>query len=704
MLETSWYAINNGGFRSEELNVLGHHEPARQIMTIQISRLTSAWLESVDELMKKNSQTLGFLPKEALQSYLEKNNVIGAISDDDNLVGYLLFGANSEYFRITHLCVVEEYQGQGIARKLVNKLIESVSTQKAIKLNCRRDYPVNDLWPKLGFTAVDEKRSRAREEHFLTRWQLILALDEQLQLFQAKTSDDTLDVIIDAQIFFDFYEPDSDKTKPSKALLSDFLVDSLSLWVTSELFNEINRQNNRERREKSWDRAQTFFQLESTPYLVKEFSELLKDILPGGRPSRESDIRHLAKAAASSVKTFVTRDHALLQNSEDIARLTGLEVINPVGLIVRMHELVEKQTYTPDRIAGLDLRWERLKSGDLVSFPFNAFLERQETKGKFRERLESLLAEPDRFMCELLKANDKIIAIRVLTNNFKKWLTSPLARLAHSADRSLYGRFLIADTISNAVGKNLEMVRFEVSSIAPSLIPDLLELGFIECNNNFVRFCFSWSARREEIWPAIAKLCPECTDRCQVMSNLELEQCCSPLSVTPATQKYFLIPIRPGYAISLIDTDESGYDLFGGNPDVLLLWNNVYYRSATRHKMLKAPGRILWYVSKDKQQIIAVSRLDEVVIDTPKELLRKFKKFGILKWHHLYEMCGKDPSKRLMALKFSHTFLFREPVSLSEVRDVFKKNKKAGPSTQAPSELPPQIFRELFQRGFPSIS
>ena len=593
-------------------------------MTIKISKLTSAWLEAVDELMKQNSQTLGFLPREALQNYLEKNNVIGAMSDDE-LVGYLLFGANKNYFRITHLCVVEEYRGQGVARLLVNELSESVSTQKAIKLNCRRDYPVNNLWPKLGFVAVDEKRSRAREERFLTRWHLTLAPEEQLQLFQARTSDDTLDVVIDAQIFFDFYEPDNDKTKPSKTLLSDFLVDSLSLWITDELLNEINRQDNQERRENSRNRVHNFHRVEHDLYVVEAFCELLRGLLPCSKPREESDVRQLANAAASSVNTFVTRDRALLQKSNEIGELTGLEVINPVKLIMQMYELAEKQTYAPDRIAGLNLRWERLKSDDLVSFPYSYFLEQGERKGKFRERLERLLSEPDCFNCELLKANDRIIAIRVLTNDINKVLASPLARVAHSADRWLYGRFMIADTISKAVEKNLEMVRFEVSSLAPSLIPDLLELGFIKRNDSFVRFCFSRCQRREEVLSAIAKLYPECTSCCQAMSNFELEQCCSPLCITPGTQEYFLIPIRPGYAISLIDTDESGYDLFGGNPDVLLLWNNVYYRSATLHRMLKPPGRILWYVSKDKQQIIAVSRLDEVAIDTPKELLRKFK-------------------------------------------------------------------------------
>ena len=114
--------------------------------------------------------------------------------------------------------------------------------------------------------------------------------------------------------------------------------------------------------------------------------------------------------------------------------------------------------------------------------------------------------------------------------------------------------------------------------------------------------------------------------------------------------------------------------------------------------MITAPGRILWYVSKRKE-IIAVSCLDDVVIDTTKELFKKFKKFGILQWRDLYRMCDGDPSKELMVLKFSHTFPFQKPVSLDDVRTVFAKND-AVPSLQGPSKLPPEIFCELFQKGY----
>ena len=667
-------------------------------MKVNISQLTSADLNAVDKLMKRYSQWLGFLPREALQSYLKKGSVLGARTDNGQLVGYLLYADRYDYFRITHLCVLEEYQRQGIAKQLVNNLKGMAGTQKVIKLNCRRDFPANSLWNKLGFVALDEKPGRSKEGHLLTIWHCLLAPEDQLQLFQAKTSDETLDIIIDAQIFFDFDEPDSDKTKPSKALLSDFLVDSLNLWITDELLNEINRNNDIKQREKARNRAHNSFQVESDPHLVEGFDKLLREFLPSHKPSQESDIRQLAKAAASNVNTFVTRDRNLLKKSEEIANRTGLEVIDPVNLIIQLHELSERQSYSPNRIAGLNLCWHRLESKDLASLPFDSFLEYQETIGRFRQKLDALIAQPNHYECELLQSGNEIIAIRVLTSSSNKTLTTPLARVTFSANRSLFGRFLIADTVSKAVEKNLDMVKFEASALTSSLIPDLLEMGFIKCSDNYVRFCFSRCLGRQEVLSAISKLYPESISNYENISSLELEKCCSPLDLAGTNQRYFLIPIRPSYAMSLIDRQQSANDLFGGNPHVLLRWNNVYYRKVNRHKMIKAPGRILWYVSRPSQQIIAVSHLDKVVIDTPKELFRRFKKFGILEWNDLYKMCDHNPLKELMALRFSHTFLFREPISLEVLKSVFEANV----SLQAPLKLSSKVFHALFQKGYPN--
>ena len=184
------------------------------------------------------------------------------------------------------------------------------------------------------------------------------------------------------------------------------------------------------------------------------------------------------------------------------------------------------------------------------------------------------------------------------------------------------------------------------------------------------------------------------------MSPLEIERHCSPLGLA-ADQDHFLIPIRPGYAISLFDRYQSANDLFGGKKSVLLRWDNVYYRSSkTCHRMLKPPARILWYVSGYIKEIIAISHLDTVEIDTPKVLFGKFKKFGILEWKDIYDLCDGDLSKEIMALKFSHTFLFRKPISLDELRGVFKEDR-AGLTLQSPSKVPMKTFQKLFRLGFP---
>lgn len=667
-------------------------------MKVTIVRLTPADLDAVDELMKRYGRTLGFLPRGALQSYLkkEKGGVLGAKTDTGQLVGYLLYAANPSYFRITHLCVVEEYQGQGIAKRLVDDLKESADSQRTIKLNCRRDFPADALWPKLGFVALDEKPSRSRDGYLLTSWQLTLAVGDQLELelFQAETSSEILDVIIDAHIFFDFDEPALDKTMPSKALLSDFLVDSLELWITDELLNEINRQKNPEKRKKSRDRARSFSIVESDPDLFEDFEKRLKELFLGQKPSQRSDVRQLAKAAASNIKTFVTKDGDILKHSNKIFDTIQLEVVSPADLIIQLHELSERQSYAPDRIAGFNLRWERLTSNDLANFPFESLLN-GERKGKFKEKLESLIVQPNRYECELLRSGDDIIALRVLTIGSDQRLISPLARLAMSADSSLFGRFLIADTVSKAVEKKLDMVKFEVSALTPSLIPNLLEMGFVQYNSDFVRFCLSQYLSREEALCIISELCPEARSGYSDMSDLEFERRCSPLALDSTEQSYFLIPIIPVYAMGLIDKHQSAEDLFGGDPNVLLRWSNVYYRKISHYKVLKAPGRILWYASRSKKQIVAVSCLDEVIIDTTKELFRRFKKFGVLKWNDLYEMCGRDSSKELMALKFSHTFLFREPVPLDTVREILNIR-----SSQSLLRVSPEKFHELFQRGY----
>ncbi len=666
-------------------------------MTIRIEKLTVAELDAIDHLMKQNRHTLGFLPKEAIRSHLERGWSLGAKTENNELAGYLLYAAYPDSFRLVHLCVGASLRGQGLAKKLIEKLTDSATTQKIIRLSCRRDFPANEMWPGWGFVPLGERLGRAGLP--LVHWARTLVPDDQLSLFQATTSDETLDAVIDAQIFFDFYEPPSDKTNPSQQLCSDSFSDCLSLWITDEMLVEINRHPDLCTRQISRGRAHEFQKAEHNPQLAEHFESVLNQLFPSNTPSNQSDIRQLAKTAASDVKIFVTKDQKILNKKRKINELTNLRVLSPTELILQLHELSEEQSYKPALISGLSLRWSHMNAEALESFPFNNFLNQDERKGQLKEILNSFLSNPYQHKCELLQSGNEIVAIRVLPVSSSKTLTAPLARVARSKDRSLFGRFLIADTISKAIERNASMVRVKPGFLGPSMRSDLLEMGFVEWNDDFVRFCFARCLDRNVVLSEISELAPAIVGKYQEMLDTELEKYCSPLSLNATDQKYFLVPIRSGYAMGLFDMHQSGGDLFGGTINVLLRWSNVYYRSNTRHKMLTSPGRILWYVSQGQQQIVAASHLDAIEIDEPKMLFKKFKKFGILKWGDIYQMCNHNPSQKIMALKFSHTFCFQNPVPLASIRTAFEEDGVVL-SLQSALELPPARFQKLFQLGW----
>lgn len=665
-----------------------------------ISKLTVADLDAVDELMKPNTGTVGFLPRAVLEDYLRKGSVLGAKAQDGQLIGYLLYGDYPDRFRIGQLCVRDDFRNQGLARKLIDALKRSTSTQKVIRLRCRNDFEAHLMWEKLGFVPLYETPGRSRDRLPLTLWYLPLALDDQYSLFRANLSDDVLDVVIDANVFFDLDEPDNEVTQLSKTLLSDLFVDTLNLWYTDELLSEINRNPSQNKRDAARTKAGNFSKVQHDPLLVEKFEQALKRILPSSNDTQVSDIKHLAKTASSDLNIFVTNDRNLLKKASRIAQLVNVELLSPQALILRLNEKSEARAREPDRIAGPRLQWERLHSKQFEAFPFDRFLEQGEKLNQLRAKVSSVLVDTPNAELEVLWSENRHVAFRVLTYDIpRETLIVALGRLAKSEDASLLGRFLISDAIYLARRRDLSLVKFKESALPVSLIQGISDMGFTRCGDEFIRFCFPRYLDRSDALSEIAKLAPKASENYQNMSSLDLERSCSPLTLE-REQNYFLIPIQQGYSLNLFDRQESSQDLFGGNPDVLLRWSNVYYRRVTHHKMLKAPGRILWYVSGKRREVICVSHLDEVEIDTPKELFRRFEKYGTLEWKELHRMCGGDITRKLMVLRFSHTFPFRRPVPLAEVWKAFDENG-LGRWVQSLRGITFDTFKRLFQLGYP---
>ena len=469
-------------------------------LDVNFAQLTSDDLDAVDVLMKRNSRTLGFLPTEALSDYLHQGRVLGAKVGEEQLVGYLLYAHNQHRLRIVQLCVAEEFRGCGVASQLLEKLKDAATTQYAITLSCRRDFPAHHMWPKLGFVSIGEKPGRSQAGHPLTLWHLALNSPNQMDLglFRAQTSDEAVDVIIDAQVFYDLSDPNSAESERSKALLSDAFVDSLNLWTTDELLNEIDRSDDPEQRRAGRDRMRQFPHVTYSPRMFEIFYASLRGILPHRTPSQDSDVRHLAKAASSDVNVFVTRDQAIQRKAQDIADLTNLRVLSPTDLIIELHELLEGQLYSPDRVSGYRLGWYRFTARDRASLQLASFINEGEGQRKLRGILDDYLERPNEYRCDLLKSEGEDVAIRITTTAPEVAMSVPVARVARTADRSLFGRFLIADTIAKAVEDSRDMVEFGLNGLTPSLVPDLMEMGFTKYGDTFTKFCFARCLDREE--------------------------------------------------------------------------------------------------------------------------------------------------------------------------------------------------------------
>jgi GNAT superfamily N-acetyltransferase len=660
----------------------------------------SQHLDSIRVLWRDASDTLGFFPDGAFADHARNRWILVAQDSSEACVGYLLYRVAKERAVIVHLCVAEQARGQGHARNLVEHLIGITSHLRGVGLLCRRDFPAYHLWPQLGFAPIYEKAGRAVDGTDLTYFWLS---HNQPDLFAASKPE--LEAVIDSNVFLDLVEF---RNAESQCLLADWLQDLVRLCLTLEHFTEFDRSGDASIRKKRRNQAAYYHRLESDAAEHNKATLVLAPLFPNLKtPQDKSDFSHLVRALAAGAWAFVTRDEQMLQRADEVYAVCGLSVVRPAELIGRIDELLHEKDYQRFQVAGTNSVFRR-KTSAVDNALIGAIKSNSETKRHLLDDIRPYLANPQRFTCTTIRDRDENpLAFYVVERQAKLDVVHLIRLSAHRLEGTL-ARTVLTQFAYTAAKDGQAGVLVAEPCATDNLRLAYADLGYLSSQAGYLKLTMS------DVIPAANLACKleglelQETSVGHLVDLLrspltphaasEVEHILWPAKVADADLPTFIVPIRPAYAQHLFDEGLAKQSLLGGDIDLALNPESVYYRAA-RPQVVEFPGRILWYVSKDAKfdgsmSIRGCSRIAEVCIDKPKTLFKRFQRLGVYQWSDLVQTAKGDYDQDIMAIRFHDT----EP--LRRIKwDTFQailKNHEINTQLQSPCRVPPHVFKEIY--------
>lgn len=683
-------------------------------MTIEFINHQHPLYPAAKRLGRKYAATLGFMPEGGFDDYARARCIIAA-SERDVLMGYLMFRQTSRHGRvaIVHLAIDEQYRHNSIHTKLLDALRERFQNSgvQGMVLNCRKDYKAaSAMWANYGFIAKGTKRSRSLETHYLTTWWYAF---QQRDLFTIAYEESTkVRAMMDMNVIVKLRDAEKGVAKLTakedpRCLLADWLVEETDLCYAPEVFNEINRDDNLERmRETNIYVTGAFTQAVVDAEKMKEIAAELKDILPGSSPNAKSDRKQVASCIAAEIPYFLTYDEDVIRKKEDIKARYNVDIYTPQEFLLKIDQLLHSEDFAPVLLRGVAFHTMTRLDAQGIQQNVDTF----HLKGKRERKLDF-----ENVVMNCVNAGGELLTVDAQKSRLAFYGVSVTTEVAtihflRLADGPLKGSLLcqiVNNTLQECVAGNQRKIIVTERYLDDDQKDALLRYGFLtEEDGTFVKHIRSEVIMQSEIGEMLrSKGLEHKSETWSKEQMVRMELSFYPLKIRDLDMPCYIIPIKQYWAGQLFDSAISGENLFGAIPSKLWSIENVYYRH-TRPIKEKAPARILWYVSgggkmgTHKKMIVGSSYLTEVHTGKGQDLFRRFKRYGIYEWGHIYELCGGERNEDIRALKFSHTELFKRPVRYDEVQRVLKRNGMRTPNTFAsPVVVSREVFFDLYEMG-----
>ncbi len=698
---------------------------------------SSPYLKDIKKLWRENSQTLGFFPEGAFDDHAEKRCILAAISDSGELLGYLLFrevwrGSIWPIGVIVHLCVTEGDRGNGVCKALVYELRRlKKETYLKLELKCRKDYKANVIWPKLGFVYSDERTGRIGQP--LIKWELRFRELPLINIIENNLSRDQLQVVIDANVLYRLQDPLpdyrlSDKwlSEEAKALEADWL-DGITIFITDETPNEIQKNKNQIEREKRLIFANEYSRLHTDLTEVEKIGSELEQFYPGNLSrSMKSDKKQLSHAIAGNADFFVTQDEGILRKSLVINEKFGIRILSPGELIGRLDEAIREREYRPKMFAG-----SRRLSISKVTSPEVAFLYsdfRQsvigEKKRNFTKIIRTFIAQPRQYSVEVVTCSnpEQNLAFVVYDRTNLDELKVPILRISKSNRSETVLRYLLRRTVLIAAREKRSVLSIHDFTLSSHFENAFIGSGFVQAEHRlWLKFTIAEAdsglglkkilldiklkkPAYQKVLNTLVEELSKALERQDSATLTEIERRLWPAKILDANIPGYIISIHPNWAQHLFEEDLASQTFWGSEENLTLMNENVYYRSKRPNKRIMSPARILWYVKRSNKHqgtmsIRACSLLDEVIIGSARTLFRRFERLGVYRWEDIIRTAKDNPDASIMAIRFSNTELFNNPVYVKTLKSLFLRNERKNIVLQSPQLINRKTFAEIYCLG-----
>lgn len=651
-------------------------------------------IEEVWRLYRENSATLGFLPRGAFDQFAASGGILMAKRTNQPL-GYVAWRRSRNEAVLVHLCVGKAHRGSNYSSLLLDEMINYCSDEVAIRIRCRKDYRVNSLWPQYDFAFEGEIRGRGADASPLLVWRRRNREPPQLDIFSKSGPSPTNIVALDANVFYDILNPNSQHHDESSSLLADWL-DDVDVRVTRELRNEIARQHVDSLRQRAFNFFQDFPELATYPDQMDEALKVINKVL--SRPKTkadESDRRQLAHAWKDGAMFFATRDQYILDHAEKLRSATGLVVLRPADLVARIHDY--ESNYSPIRLTGAQITRRKVTSENQL-LAFQNFRAR-ETKSTWLQTIRE--ARTNRCYVEVIGLDGE--SPRVALGYESSSDSEIRIRFVRTLGGSLTGtllRHVIADFLALARYENVRVMSVERPD-QEEVLQGLLDLGFEEDRaGRLVRYTLPGVVRIAEAVDWIRAELPQA----QVSPSetpTDIESRFWPLRILGAEIPTYIIPIRRPWAAALFDRALAGEELFGVPQTPALQLENVYFSASG--VTIPAGSRILWYVSRDVGEVRAVSTCLETDVNTAHQLARRYQRLGIYEWQDILGLAKGDHHRQLLAFRFARTELLTHPVPYSRLKKLIWEHTKTNNPLASPVRVPEALFEAIYSEGFGAL-